>query len=157
MIHKHHIVPKYEGGSDYAENIVELTVTQHAMWHFAEWCRKGNWQDQCAWQSLSGLIGKEEAHRMASSAGGLAGRGTKRSPNGGKVGGKVGGKIGGRKNVESGHLASISSKGGKKGGTIACAIKYQCLVTGHISNAGGLSCYQKARGINSKLRKRLLR
>ena len=64
-VHKHHIVPRYEGGSDFAENIVELTVTQHAMWHFAEWQRKGLWQDKIAWQGLAGIIGKEEAISLA--------------------------------------------------------------------------------------------
>ena len=65
MIHKHHIVPKYEGGSDYVENLVELTVTQHAMWHFAEWQRKGDWRDKLAWQGLAGIVSHEEAIREA--------------------------------------------------------------------------------------------
>ena len=52
--HKHHIVPKYEGGSDDPSNLVELTVTQHAMWHFAEWQRKGREEDRLAWKGLSG-------------------------------------------------------------------------------------------------------
>ena len=69
MKHKHHIIPRYEGGSDFAENIVELTVTQHAMWHFAEWQRKGLWQDKVAWQGLAGIIGHEEAVSIASSEG----------------------------------------------------------------------------------------
>jgi hypothetical protein len=29
--HKHHIIPKYMGGPDTPENLVEVTVTQHAM------------------------------------------------------------------------------------------------------------------------------
>ncbi len=84
-----------------------------------------------------------------------------------------GGKIGGRKNVESGHLQSISSKGGKKavesgqiksistpescskGGKISSSQKWRCLVTGHISNPGPLSRYQKARGIDTSLRERV--
>ena len=33
---------------------MELTVTQHAMWHFAEWQRKRNWQDFTAWKMLRG-------------------------------------------------------------------------------------------------------
>lgn len=64
MIHKHHIIPRYEGGSDFSENIVELTVTQHAMWHFAEWQRKGRWQDKLAWQGLAGIIPHSEAIRQ---------------------------------------------------------------------------------------------
>ena len=63
--HKHHIIPQYEGGSDFAENLVELTVTQHAMWHFAEWQRKNRWQDRIAWMGLAGIIGHEEAVSQA--------------------------------------------------------------------------------------------
>lgn len=50
--HKHRIKPGYEGGEYCEGNVVELTPTQHAMWHFAEWQRKGNWQDQLAWKGL---------------------------------------------------------------------------------------------------------
>jgi len=63
LTHKHHIVPRYEGGSDFAENIVELTITQHAMWHFAEWKRKGRWEDERAWRGLASLDTRAE-HRM---------------------------------------------------------------------------------------------
>ena len=65
IMHKHHIIPRYEGGTDTPENIVELTVTQHAMWHFAEWQRKGNWQDNLAVRVLTGRISREEATREA--------------------------------------------------------------------------------------------
>ena len=33
--------------------------------------------------------------------------------------------------------------------------RWRCLVTGHISNPGGLSTYQRARGINTSLRVRI--
>ena len=58
--HKHHIVPKYEGGSDDPSNLVELSPTRHAMWHFAEWQRKGNEEDRLAWRGLAGHYNKEE-------------------------------------------------------------------------------------------------
>lgn len=67
-MHKHHIVPKYAGGTDDATNIVILTVTQHAMWHFAEWQRKGNWQDRLAWRAISGIISQEEVIRASQSS-----------------------------------------------------------------------------------------
>lgn len=60
MRHTHHIIPKYAGGSDDLDNLVSLTVTQHAMWHFAEWQRKGDERDRLAWLGLAGIIGKEE-------------------------------------------------------------------------------------------------
>jgi len=61
MIHKHRIIPGYEGGEYTEENVVPLTLTQHVMWHYAEWTRKGNVQDLVAYKMLSGQIGKEEA------------------------------------------------------------------------------------------------
>ncbi len=77
----------------------------------------------------------------------------------GKVGGKIGGKIGGRtqgkRNVESGQLASIQSKGGKATAKIVNIQKWECLVTGYISNPGGLSRYQNSRGIDTELRRKL--
>lgn len=58
--HKHHIVPRYKGGSDDPSNLVEVSVTQHAMWHFCNYQLWGNWEDHLAYRALSGHIGKEE-------------------------------------------------------------------------------------------------
>lgn len=69
MKHNHHIIPKYEGGSNLQENLVELTITQHAMWHYAEWTRKKNDRDYLAWKCLSGQIGKEEIQIIKSRIG----------------------------------------------------------------------------------------
>ena len=60
MKHKHRIKPGYEGGEYKEGNVVVLSPTQHAMWHFAEWQRKGNWEDKLAWRALSGSVGKED-------------------------------------------------------------------------------------------------
>lgn len=60
MKHKHHIVPKHAGGSDDSANIVELTPTQHAMWHFAEWQLHRRRQDELAWRGLAGYVLHEE-------------------------------------------------------------------------------------------------
>lgn len=35
LTHKHHIIPKYMGGSNSKDNLVEVTVIQHAMFHGA--------------------------------------------------------------------------------------------------------------------------
>jgi hypothetical protein len=58
--HTHHIIPRYRGGTDSLENLVQLTVTQHSMWHYAEWKLWGNWQDKLAWQGLASLIPHDE-------------------------------------------------------------------------------------------------
>lgn len=54
------------------------------------------------------------------------------------------------------HAPGIASaggkKGGRKGGKITGAKRYQCLVTGFITNAGCLARYQRARGIDTSLR-----
>ena len=84
---------------------------------------------------------------------------------GGKIGGKKGGKIGGKKTAElkvgvhgrsAEQMSASGKKGGKKGGKISSKItnaqQWQCLITGHISNPGGLSTYQKKRGIDTSLR-----
>ena len=51
--HQHHLVPKHRGGTD-EDGLVEVTPTQHAMWHYAEWRLHGRWQDKCAWRMLVG-------------------------------------------------------------------------------------------------------
>jgi hypothetical protein len=71
MKHKHHIIPRYKGGSNLKENLVELTPIQHAMWHFAEWQRKQDYRDYLAWKCLSGQIEKEEIQYLKSKIGGL--------------------------------------------------------------------------------------
>jgi hypothetical protein len=48
------------GGSDESSNLVEVSVVQHAMWHFANWQLWGNIEDKVAWKALSGCFGKEE-------------------------------------------------------------------------------------------------
>jgi hypothetical protein len=77
MKHVHHIIPQYLGGTNDPSNLVELTVEEHAEAHRLLYEQHGNWQDYCAWQALSGRIGKEEALRMAQ---GMANKGKKRSP-----------------------------------------------------------------------------
>ncbi len=80
MKHNHHIKPRYEGGSDDPSNLVLLTPTQHAMWHYAEWLRKGNWQDDLAWRVLCGRLSKEASIREAVILHNRSRKGKKRAP-----------------------------------------------------------------------------
>lgn len=73
MKHKHRIIPGYAGGEYVEGNVVELTPTQHAMWHFAEWQRKGDWRDEKAWRGLAGLVDKTELMRQILSEAGRMG------------------------------------------------------------------------------------
>ena len=75
--HKHHIIPKHAGGSDEPENLIELTIAEHAEAHRLLYEEHGRWQDKIAWEMLSGQIGKEQAVLEAK---GAANRGRKRTP-----------------------------------------------------------------------------
>jgi hypothetical protein len=58
--HKHHIIPRYMGGPDTPENLVEVTITQHAMFHFCNYQLWGNPEDKLAWRALSGQLTMDE-------------------------------------------------------------------------------------------------
>jgi hypothetical protein len=60
MTHKHHILPKYKGGTDNPSNLVEVSVTQHAMFHYCNWQLWGDKRDWLAWKGLTGEVGREE-------------------------------------------------------------------------------------------------
>jgi len=60
MLHSHHILPKYAGGTDDPSNKVLLTVEAHATAHRLLWEMYGRKEDWLAWQGLAGLIGKDE-------------------------------------------------------------------------------------------------
>lgn len=64
MKHKHHIIPKHEGGTDDSENIAYLSVQEHAEAHKELYDRYGKIEDYLAWKGLSGIIGKEEIIRI---------------------------------------------------------------------------------------------
>ena len=68
IYHKHHIVPRYMGGSDDPSNIVELTIEEHAEAHRLLYEKYGMIEDKLAWQGLCGLIPKadimSELHKL---------------------------------------------------------------------------------------------
>ena len=65
MKHKHHIIPRYAGGTDDDSNLVELTPVCHSMWHYAEWLRKGDARDYCAHKMILGDVNNPEFRKMA--------------------------------------------------------------------------------------------
>ncbi len=49
------------GGTDTTENLVEVSVTQHAMYHFCNYQLWSNEEDRIAWRMLGGQITVDEA------------------------------------------------------------------------------------------------
>lgn len=101
--HIHHIIPRHMGGTDDPENLIELTLAEHAMAHLKLYEEHGKRQDLWAYKFLSGRT--EEAWLLNCSAGG---------------------KIQGQKNAENGHMQKIQkmadwSEAGKKGGAATMA------------------------------------
>ena len=171
--HKHHIIPKYEGGSDDSSNLVVLSVTQHAMWHFAEWQRKGKEEDRLAWRGLTGHYNKKEimlaAYRLGHSRM-LEIRDAEKDENGKSLYGKKvaarlhaekdaeGKSIQGLKNAERMHAKKDENGKSIQGLSNADRVnsmRVQCLVTGKISSPSGLTSWQRARGIDTCQRVKL--
>ena len=63
--HWHHITPKHAGGDDSAENLVRVTIEEHAELHFARYLEFGDYGDLVAAWTLSGQISGDEARRLA--------------------------------------------------------------------------------------------
>lgn len=74
--HRHHIVPRYAGGDNSPENIVVLTIEEHAQAHLKLYQEKGDLRDFIAYSVLSGQMSHSEATRQA---GILANKGKKAS------------------------------------------------------------------------------
>jgi len=74
MRHTHHLLPKHMGGTDHETNLVpSISITRHAMFHFANWQLHQKTEDYIAWRSLSGKITKAQAIFEAQSLGGKKG------------------------------------------------------------------------------------
>jgi hypothetical protein len=63
-MHKHHKVPRHAGGTNDLDNIVLLTVEEHAEAHRLLFEQYGRWQDELAWLTLSGQVPHAEAHHL---------------------------------------------------------------------------------------------
>ena len=56
MKHKHHIIPRYRGGTDDPSNIIELSPIQHSMYHYANWQLWSDSRDFCAYKMILGDV-----------------------------------------------------------------------------------------------------
>ena len=83
MLHKHRILPGHMGGTYVPENVVLLSIPQHADAHHQLFLEHGHAEDEIAWLGLSGQIDREEIiSRLLSIAGqrgGAAGAGVSRN------------------------------------------------------------------------------
>jgi len=66
--HLHHINPRHNGGTDEPENLVYLTVEEHAQAHKELYEEFGRTEDLIAYQALSGKTTASEARRLAKAA-----------------------------------------------------------------------------------------
>ena len=60
MKHTHHLIPTYKGGTNESSNLVEVSPTCHAMFHWCNWQLWGDVRDKVAWKGLAELSQKEE-------------------------------------------------------------------------------------------------
>jgi hypothetical protein len=64
IYHKHHIIPRHAGGTDDPDNLVRLSIPEHAEAHRLLYEQYGRVQDKVAWLWLAGRTEeKEEALR----------------------------------------------------------------------------------------------
>lgn len=64
IYHRHHIIPRHAGGTDDPDNLVLLTIAEHAEAHRLLWEQHGRVQDKLAWLMLSGKTEEAEAARI---------------------------------------------------------------------------------------------
>jgi len=65
--HIHHIIPRHMGGTNDPENLIELTVEEHADAHRKLYEEHGHWQDHVARKALSGQIESDDIRRVVAS------------------------------------------------------------------------------------------
>ena len=70
LFDKHHIIPRYMGGTDNFENIVTVSRTCHTMFHYCNWRLWNNKQDYIAYKGLSSQITKQDIIKKTASIAG---------------------------------------------------------------------------------------
>jgi hypothetical protein len=92
VYHMHHIIPRHAGGSDDKNNLVKLSVEEHAEAHRQLYLEYGRWQDKVAWLSLSRQITNIERSqliRKMAASGKRSGEWLKATLNNGKKGNEI--------------------------------------------------------------------
>lgn len=65
IYHVHHIIPKHSGGSNDPDNLIKLTIEEHAEAHKILYEEHGKIEDYIAWKALNGSIPYAEASLIA--------------------------------------------------------------------------------------------
>ena len=63
VLHWHHIIPKYEGGTDDPDNLVQITKEDHEIIHLVRYRMLGDHRDKWASKILSGGYTREQLRR----------------------------------------------------------------------------------------------
>lgn len=179
--HVHHRVAVSKGGTNDPSNLFVCSPSMHRWgWHegeeFVEWGGKASeGRDPQEHSETS----RRAALRTVELGVGLHGMSSEKQRESASKGGSISGKLPWWHNPETGEttrakekpgegwvrsrnpglmekLKSHLTSGNTSGATAAQhATRWRCLVTGHISTPCGLSSWQKARGIDKKLRERV--
>jgi hypothetical protein len=73
MLHRHHIIPKHDGGTDEEQNLTPpIPIRLHAAFHYDRWKVLGRPCDYIAWRTLMGMISVPHAKWMARNSGVLS-------------------------------------------------------------------------------------
>ena len=64
ITHKHHILPRYMGGTDDPSNLVELTIEEHAQAHLELYNKHGDQRDLLAHRMLLGQVERQEVNAI---------------------------------------------------------------------------------------------
>lgn len=59
-MHRHHIIPKHDGGTNDPDNLVYMTPAEHGEAHRVLFEKYGRWQDKLAMNGLMGNVTTEE-------------------------------------------------------------------------------------------------
>jgi len=163
-MHVHHRIPRSQGGTNDPSNLYVCSPEFHSrVWHnglyWAETATTLHLEKDADGRSLhavntllrytienpdhqrkahAALLSKYPDHQREAFK-----RCLEKNPNHQSEAGVKGGRITGRRNVESGQFEECKK------------LRFRCLETGHISNSGGLSRFQIARGIDTSLRERV--
>jgi len=129
------------------------------MWHYANWLLWGREEDRIAWKGLTGQIGKDEIIKEKCSVSGKKnGKANVVAMNGHENtfdNQRKQGEANGSTNAVVMNNHPNTQAGRAAGGKRTNSQRWQCLDTGFVTNPGNLTKYQKARGIETALRKRI--